>query len=249
MDPIVWWIIGAVVLLLLIWLIVRSMGSRRAELHREEAAEIRTGAQEHDRDFRERQAQADEADAQARRAQAEADEANARARQLEAEAERRGESADEVRSVRDEHLQRADALDPDVETDKDGNRVGTRAADTAVGAGATGVTGAGGATGTSGYAAAREDAARNSERGEVTAEDARTASGDRDGDGDVGLDDRVENTADSSLGHDDPRRNDLGDGQDDATWDGDERGFGDKLRDKVDDVRGNHDVDGDGHRG
>jgi hypothetical protein len=41
------------------------------------------------------------------------------------------------------------------------------------------------------------------------------SSADRDGDGDVGLDDRVENTVDSAIGHDDPHRSNVGDGRDD----------------------------------
>ena len=207
MQPIYWWIIAVVVVLVIIWLVARAMSGRRAEQHREQAAEIRTDAQQHDRDFRERQAKADEADAQARRAQAEADEANAKARQLQTEAERRGESAEEVRSERDDRLRHADSLDPDVETDKDGNRVGTGAAGN------------------------------------------RAAYGDRDADGDVGLDDRLENRADSSVGRDNPHHNDLGDGHDDATWDGDDRRSGDRLRGTADDVRGKRDTDGDGHRG
>lgn len=94
----------------------------------------------------------------------------------------------------------------------------------AVGAGAAGATGA--------YAAgSRSDVGRDvdvdpmatgdrpgwSEPVESTGlgADGTRGGADRDHDGDIGLDDRVENKVDSMIGHDDPTRSNVGDGRDD----------------------------------
>ncbi|MEO7071196.1 MAG: hypothetical protein ABI131_11980, partial [Nostocoides sp.] len=118
MSPTVWWIIGIVIALALIAVLARMQSAKRTEGKREEAATLRDQAAEHERTLRERTAAAEESQAQARKAQAEADEQAARAKQLQAESERRSESAEEVRATQEDHLRRADALDPDVRTDK-----------------------------------------------------------------------------------------------------------------------------------
>ena len=62
-------------------------------------------------------------------ARAEAQKRELEAERLAAEAESRSESADAVRRERDEQLRLADLRDPDVQTDRDGNRL-DRGADT-----------------------------------------------------------------------------------------------------------------------
>lgn len=123
MDSLIWVILAVVVVLVLIGILVSRSRKQRKATHRADAQELRTRAAEHDRDVRERGADAAEADAQARRARAEADERAARAERLEVEAERRGERLSDVEATRDEQLRRADELDPDVRTDKAGNRI------------------------------------------------------------------------------------------------------------------------------
>ena len=86
--------------------------------------------------MRAREAAAAESEAAARRAQAEADEQAAKAEQLRVEAEQRAEHAGASRGDYEERMREADRIDPDVETDKHGNRLGGAAA--AVGAGAAG---------------------------------------------------------------------------------------------------------------
>lgn len=123
MDPIVWIVLGVLVLLVIIGVFVSRSRAQREASQRAEAEQLRASAAEHDRDLREREAEAAAADAQARRARAEADERAAEAERLAVEAERRDEHRVEAQRVRDEELRRADALDPDVKTDKHGYRL------------------------------------------------------------------------------------------------------------------------------
>lgn len=295
-STMLWWVIaGIVVIALVIWALSRTMGNKRDEAHREEAATIRNDAVEQERLVRERQAQADLTDAEARRAQAEADEAAARAEATRVEQERHQESLAEARDAHSAELRRADALDPDVRTDSDGYRLdehGNRIEDEGYGRGSLGTGAAAGAAGTAGaYAAgSRSDVGRDLDADPVATGDrpgwsepvettgvgtaAGRGSADRDHDGDVGLDDRVENKVDAMIGHDDPTRSNVGDGRDDNTdLDGDrdraladdhrldrvdddldrdghrDGGFVDRAKDKLDDFRGARDSDGDGHRG
>lgn len=122
-STIIWIVLAVVVVIIVVALLMSKGRQKRAEVHRDQAEQIRREAQQHDRELREREAHAEEAEAQARRARAEADERAAEAKRLEAEAERRGEHAHEVRAERDEQLRRADAHDPDVRTDKEGYRL------------------------------------------------------------------------------------------------------------------------------
>lgn len=123
MDSIIWIILAVVVLIVVVALIASQARKRRDVARRDEAEQLRHQAAEHDRDLREREAEAASADAKARKVRAEADERAAEARRLEVEAERRGERRAESEHERDERLRRADALDPDVRTDRDGRRL------------------------------------------------------------------------------------------------------------------------------
>lgn len=125
-SDILWLIIAIVVVLALVAFLVTKGRKRREDSQREQAAELRSTAAQHDRETREKEAAALEAQAKADKARAEAQERQARAQKLEAEAERRGEGAASARETRDEHLRRADERDPDVQLDDDGRRVDTR---------------------------------------------------------------------------------------------------------------------------
>ncbi len=223
----IWWIIGGIVVLaVLIWLISRSRAGRATQ-HREEATEIRHESAERERLMRERQASAQLSEAEHRQAQAEADAATARAEQLRVDHERRAEGADAARQDYDAQMRRADKIDPDVRTDREGHRLDERG--------------------------------NRIEDQDVPGR----APVDRDRDGDVGLDDRIENRTDEAIGHDDPRRNNLGEGIDndprrDRLGDGHGarrgdagHGVGDDNRDlvtKAEDATG-RDIDRDGRRG
>ena len=134
----IWWVLGALVLLAIIWFVTQSMGKSRADAHRQEAQSIREESVEQEREMRAREAAAAESEAAARRAQAEADEQAAKAEQLRVEAEQRAEHAGAARGDYEERMREADRIDPDVETDKHGNRLGGAAAAVGVGAAGTG---------------------------------------------------------------------------------------------------------------
>lgn len=119
----IWIVVGLLVLLAILAFAISSARKRRDDKRRVEAGRIREEATHHERDLREREAEADEAEARARRARAEADERDAAARRLEVAAERRSDDRDHLRDEHDERLRRADALDPDVPTDRDGRRL------------------------------------------------------------------------------------------------------------------------------
>jgi hypothetical protein len=122
-STIVWIIVAVVVVAAIIAFVVSRSGARRVEAQRAQAAEIREKAIDHDRRLRENEASATEADAKAQMARAEAQKRELEAERLAAEADSRSEQADAVRRERDEHLRLADLRDPDVQTDKDGNRL------------------------------------------------------------------------------------------------------------------------------
>lgn len=133
-------IIAAVVLVAIVAFFV--MRGRGASAKRDQAERIREEEAQREQDLRRREAEAAEADAAARRAAAEADEQSAHAAKLSAEADeqaaRARQMADDARvrateaeGVRSEHTERmreADRLDPDVPTDKEGNRIDAPAA-------------------------------------------------------------------------------------------------------------------------
>ncbi|MBD5831146.1 hypothetical protein DXX98_09985, partial [Janibacter melonis] len=133
-----WVIIGLAILavLVIIGFVVSSAKKKQAEAKRHEAARIRDRAADQEIDLREQQAAAAHTQAQAQAARADAELKAAEAERQRVEAERlEGRAADEgdrhsvLQEARDEELRRADALDPDVRTDKHGNRVDDGVAD------------------------------------------------------------------------------------------------------------------------
>lgn len=123
METIIWIVVAVVVVVAIIAFVMSRSGARRVEADRARAAEIREKAVEHDRRLREDEASATEADAKAHMARAEAQKRELEAERLAAEADSRSERADAVRRERDEQMRLADLHDPDVETDKEGNRL------------------------------------------------------------------------------------------------------------------------------
>ncbi|MEX1909712.1 hypothetical protein L6241_15620 [Janibacter sp. Y6] len=133
-----WVLIGLAILavLVIIGFVVSSAKKKQAESKRHEAARIRARAADQEIDLREQQAAAAHTQAQAQAARADAELKAAEAERQRVEAERlEGRAADEgdrhsvLQEARDEELRRADALDPDVRTDKHGNRVDDGVAD------------------------------------------------------------------------------------------------------------------------
>jgi hypothetical protein len=113
------WVIVAVVVIAVIAALLavgrnskRTRDRSRAESMREEAA-VRAP------ELRQREAHARETEAEAAAARAEADRRQAEAERLEAQAEDRHRHAGELREEHEEHLRRADELDPDVDTKRD----------------------------------------------------------------------------------------------------------------------------------
>lgn len=115
------WIIVAVVVIAIIVAVVLSQNRKRqAESNRAEAAQLRDTSAESNLKLQEQEASAAGAEAEARRVRAEADQRSAEARRLEVEAERRGQDRNTASEEHESTLRRADALDPDVRTDKEG---------------------------------------------------------------------------------------------------------------------------------
>lgn len=126
MNDMQWvWIALAVLAILLVLGVVAARAHKRRtdERHRVEAGRIREQAAEQERDLRVEEARAAESEASAHKARAEADERAAEARRLEIEAEHRSGARDELREDHERRLRHADALDPDVRTDKHGRRL------------------------------------------------------------------------------------------------------------------------------
>jgi hypothetical protein len=154
------WILLLVVVAAVVVAVVMSR-SRQRENRRVEAAELREPTADHHLELREKEAAAAASEAEARRVRAEADQRAAEAQRLEVEAQRAGMARDTAASTSEEHLRRADALDPDVPTDKEGHRLdeaGNRVENTAEkrpasGLGAPTAAGAGGLAAGAGAAA------------------------------------------------------------------------------------------------
>jgi type II secretory pathway pseudopilin PulG len=118
------WIIVAVVVIAVIAAVVITRGrKRRAETQRTEAAQLRDTSADHHLKLQEHEASAAQAEAEARRVRAEADQRAAEAKRLEVEAQRRDQDRGSAREEHEATLRRADALDPDVRTDKEGYRL------------------------------------------------------------------------------------------------------------------------------
>ncbi|WP_050668168.1 hypothetical protein [Luteipulveratus halotolerans] len=124
MDAKWWWLIAAVIVILLLLLLLPMLRKRKANAQRAEAAELRQDAQGRAPRVQAREAEADQVSAAAQQTRAEADRKEAEARQLEAEAAERQRLADREREAHDQRLRKADEIDPDVETDDHGRRVG-----------------------------------------------------------------------------------------------------------------------------
>jgi preprotein translocase subunit SecF len=113
------WLIIAIVVVAIIAAIVMAGNKKKKERDRSRAGELReeaavkaTDVQQHDARARETEARAAEARAESERKQAEAD-------RLAAQAQDRTRTADEHREEHQEHLRRADELDPDVDHKSD----------------------------------------------------------------------------------------------------------------------------------
>jgi len=146
------WLIIAVVVIAIIIAVVAATRRRKQTVNRERAGELREQAAAQATGVQQRHAHAQETEAAAAAARAEADRKQAEAQRLEAEAEERRRTAEGYRSEHQETLQRADELDPDVNTRSD-EYAGPQGAVPAGGAdqgtteGTTGGTTAGGTTG------------------------------------------------------------------------------------------------------
>lgn len=124
MDAKTWWIIiGIVIVLAILVLITIAMNKRRQKAHREEAHQLRQQAKEGEPVVAEAQERAETAEQRAQRARAEADAKQQEAEKLESEAKYEKETAAAVERDHENTLRRADALDPDTPTDRQGNRV------------------------------------------------------------------------------------------------------------------------------
>ncbi|MGO4593857.1 hypothetical protein AB4Z18_08540 [Leifsonia sp. 2TAF2] len=128
------WIILIVVVVVVIAVIaiIATVGrNRKREADRRRAEEMRQSAAQTELDARDREAKAARAAADAKQAEVDAE-------RLRREAEERESSAASARSESEEAMRRADHVDPDVRTDKNGNRIddGTRT-DAAAPAGTT----------------------------------------------------------------------------------------------------------------
>jgi uncharacterized protein HemX len=113
-STVVWIIIGALVVLAIIAVIAMMAKKKKQERNRVQATELREKAAEKATDVQRREALAKETEAKAAAARAEADRRAAEAQRLEAEAQQRQGVAAEHRAEHQEHLHRADELDPDV---------------------------------------------------------------------------------------------------------------------------------------
>lgn len=140
MDAWVW--ILLVVVVVAVVAAVLATRSRQQENRRVEAAELRDPTADHHMELREKEAAATASEAEARRVRAEADQRAAEAEQLQVQAQRAAMDRDSAESEAEAKLRRADALDPDVKTDKEGHRIDEQGNRVAAGAGAGAALGA-----------------------------------------------------------------------------------------------------------
>jgi uncharacterized protein HemX len=108
------WIVAAIVVVALIAFVAKMATDKKRERDRTHAAELREQAAGEATDVQRREALAKETEAKAAATRAEADRKAAEAERLQAEAQDRLGSAAEHRHEHQEHLRRADELDPDV---------------------------------------------------------------------------------------------------------------------------------------
>lgn len=121
-STIVWIIVGIVVVIaiaVVIWLLTsRQRREAHLESERRKAAELRQSAYETDVTRREREAEAARAAAAAKQAEADAAQARLESERLTRESVGHQSDAEKLRTEAEERLQKADALDPDVDTDR-----------------------------------------------------------------------------------------------------------------------------------
>ncbi|WP_448810610.1 hypothetical protein [Agromyces bauzanensis] len=122
-STIVWIIVGIIVVIaiaVIVWLVTSR---RRREAHleseRRKAAELRQSAYESDVARREREAEAARAAAAAKQAEADAMQARLESERLARESAGHQSDAEKLRIEAEERLQKADAVDPDVDTNVD----------------------------------------------------------------------------------------------------------------------------------
>lgn len=116
------WVIVVIVVLVVLAIIVSAANRAKKTRNRQRAGQMREEATERASEVQQREARARETEAQAAAARAEADRKQAEAERLEAQAGDRGRSAAELREEHEEHLRRADEIDPDVDTSDDRDR-------------------------------------------------------------------------------------------------------------------------------
>jgi FtsZ-interacting cell division protein ZipA len=103
------WIVIAIVVILIIAAIVMAAMRKKKEQNRNRAGEIRQQAASQATDVQRREAEARETEARAAQARAQAE-------RLEADAKDKSSTAEQHRNEHLENLQRADEMDPDVNT-------------------------------------------------------------------------------------------------------------------------------------
>lgn len=118
MDPLIW-IVLAVIAVAIVVALLMAARKKKAERDRVHAGELRERAAAQATDLQKREAHARETEAEAAAARAEAERKQAEAQRLAAEAEERRRAADVQHQEHQDHLRRADELDPDVNTRSD----------------------------------------------------------------------------------------------------------------------------------
>ncbi|RDV44809.1 hypothetical protein DOE76_11365 [Leifsonia sp. ku-ls] len=142
-------IVVVVVVIAVIAIIAATVGrNRKREADRHRAEEMRESAAQSQLEAREREAKAARAAADAKQAEVDAE-------RLRREAQERESAAAEARSHSEEAMRRADHVDPDVKTDRDGNRIDDGRRDAATAPGGT----QGGTAAPAGTAALGDDTA------------------------------------------------------------------------------------------
>lgn len=110
------WVIVALVVLAIVAAVVMAAGKKKKERNRLEADRLREEAAARGPELQKREAAARETEAEAAAARAEAERRQAQADRLEAEAADRHRAVGDVRDEHHGRLQKADELDPDVDT-------------------------------------------------------------------------------------------------------------------------------------
>lgn len=122
-DTLIWIIVAAVVVIALVVIIALVVSNGKKKANRERAQNMRVEAQQREDEVRREEARAAETEAAARKARAEADEKAARAERLEMDAQGTSQTAGHLRHEQVEQQRQADRLDPDVKTDRHGERL------------------------------------------------------------------------------------------------------------------------------